>query len=278
MGSIVSTIRACLGVLFSALVVSSCICGQESQMDALAEQMASALSNRGVHVVAIFDFAGPDDMEAVGQKLASDFSAALTKSASSFRVQDRAQLVEILHKHKVVPGDIREGEDLATGSWCLRETGVDVLILGKISKGIGGLGISVEAYAVADSLGIAQFGTTIPVTENLKALVGKNDDAEFASFPRGGKNGYSSPSCLYCPLPQFSGEVLKNIHQGTVLLDVTVDEEGHVKDVRVKKAMPDGMTEQAIKTVQEWRLKPATGPDGKPAAVRQEADITFHLY
>jgi TonB family protein len=275
MGSIVTTIRACLGVLFSTLVVSSCICAQESQMAALAERMASALSNRGAHVVAIFDFAGPEDMEAVRQKLASDFSAALAKSASSFRVQDRAQLVEILRKHQVVPGDIREA---GTGSWCLRETGVDVLILGKISKGIGGLGIYVEAYAVADSLGLAQFGTTIPVTESLKALVGKNDDTEFASLPRGGKNGYSGPSCLYCPQPQFSEEALKDKYRGTVLLDFTVDEQGHVRDIRVKKAMPDGLTERAIKTVQDWKLKPAIGPDGKPAVVRQEAEITFHQY
>jgi hypothetical protein len=41
---------------------------------------------------------------------------------------------------------------------------------------------------------------------------------------------------------------------------------------------PGGLTAQAIEAVKKWRLSPATGPDGKPAAVRQIIEVTFKLF
>ena len=34
--------------------------------------------------------------------------------------------------------------------------------------------------------------------------------------------------------------------------------------------------QQAVEAVKEWKFKPSTGPDGKPEAVRQAVEITFH--
>ena len=41
--------------------------------------------------------------------------------------------------------------------------------------------------------------------------------------------------------------------------------------------LPFGLTEEAIETVKKWKLRPATGPDGKPAAVREEVELGIFL-
>jgi TonB family protein len=73
---------------------------------------------------------------------------------------------------------------------------------------------------------------------------------------------------------QYTAEGLKHQLSGTVVLEVTVDLDGHAKDIKVKVGLPFGLTQQAIDTVKEWRFKPAVGPDGKPAAVRQVAELS----
>jgi TonB family protein len=72
-----------------------------------------------------------------------------------------------------------------------------------------------------------------------------------------------------------SEEVLRRKFSGTVVLEVTVEPDGHTKDIRVKVGLPFGLTQQAVDTVKEWRLKPAIGPDGKPAAIRQVVELSL---
>lgn len=118
----------------------------------------------------------------------------------------------------------------------------------------------------------------MPLTDDLTRLIGKSEEGDFASLPRSGMNGYSMPSCIYCPLVDFSAEALKPKSVGTVVLEITIDENGRVKDIWVRKALPNGLTEQAIEGVQKFRFKPSTGPDGKPAATRNTFETTFRLY
>jgi TonB family protein len=106
----------------------------------------------------------------------------------------------------------------------------------------------------------------------------ESEKHEPASVPMAGTMGYSTPTCIKCPTAKFSKEAVKHKYEGTVTLRITVDETGHAKDIAVEKGLLFGLTEQAIATVKKWRLKPATGPDGKPAAVRMNVEVTFHLY
>jgi periplasmic protein TonB len=60
-------------------------------------------------------------------------------------------------------------------------------------------------------------------------------------------------------------------------LSLVVTPEGRAKDIKVLKPLPYGLTESALEAVKKWKFKPATGPDGKPAAVRQKIWITFYI-
>ena len=97
-------------------------------------------------------------------------------------------------------------------------------------------------------------------------------------FPNAGTGGYGSPACLYCPQPQFSDEAVKAKYQGTVLLVAVITADGRATEIRVAKGLGLGLDEKAVEAVRTWRFRPALGPDGKPASVRQSIEVTFHLY
>jgi periplasmic protein TonB len=97
-------------------------------------------------------------------------------------------------------------------------------------------------------------------------------------IPNGGTGGYGSPACLYCPRADYSDEAMKVKVQGVVELIAVITADGRVTDVHVAKGLGLGLDEKAIEAVRTWRLKPAMGPDGKPATVRQIIEVTFQLY
>ncbi len=105
---------------------------------------------------------------------------------------------------------------------------------------------------------------------------GQKAPAGAPPFVRAGAGG-SVPSCIYCPAPQYSNAARKVKFMGTVILDVTVAEDGRATDIRVLKGVPFGLNEQAIRAVNEWTFKPASSGD-KPVAVRVPIETTFRLY
>jgi len=265
------------GLLAALFILSACPStpAQAPQIDALADQIAASLSHAKLKTVMVFDFVGPDGMDALGQKLAADLRVALAKSAQGIQAEDRAKLLEILQQRNYEMFGVNAAE---IACWLLQQTSVEAAIVGKLSNGKGGLKISLQAFRVRDTHRVAKLETTVLLTDELKALIGKSEKGDLTSLPIAGRNGYSIPHCISCPYPQFSEQAVAHKYQGTVLLAITVDENGNAKDIAVIKGEPFGLTQQAISIVRTWRFKPATGPGGKPAAVRVPVEVTFHLY
>jgi periplasmic protein TonB len=92
-----------------------------------------------------------------------------------------------------------------------------------------------------------------------------------------GTRGYGNPACLYCPNAQFSDEAVKAKYQGVVLVAAVITPDGRATNVRVVKGLGLGLDENAVAAVRTWRFRPATGPDGKPAAVLQTIEVEFRL-
>jgi len=73
-------------------------------------------------------------------------------------------------------------------------------------------------------------------------------------------------------------EAVKAKYQGSVLLIATITPDGKAIQISVVQGLGLGLDEKAIEAVRTWRFKPALGPNGKPAPVRQTIEVTFHLY
>lgn len=212
-------------------------------------------------------------MDAVGQRLAADFRASLARSGQDIRVEDYSELLGLLKKNELVLANLH---NVATASWLVGQTEVDAWIYGTLSNSVGGFKLTVDAYPLnASADRYFAFDTSIALTDDLKALIGEREKDEFSYLPRPGQSGFSYPACIYCPRMQFPVEVLRHKFCGTVVLELTVDPDGRAKDIRVKVGLPFGLTQQAVDTVKEWKLRPATGPDGKPAAVREVVELSI---
>jgi TonB family protein len=64
--------------------------------------------------------------------------------------------------------------------------------------------------------------------------------------------------------------------EGTVVLDVLIDETGHVTDIQVLRGLPLGVSEAAVSAVSRWKYKPARGRAG-PVASRKTVRVQFSL-
>ncbi len=93
-----------------------------------------------------------------------------------------------------------------------------------------------------------------------------------------GTGGYGYPACLYCPRAEFSDEAMKAKYQGIVTLTAIITADGRAINIEIVKGLGLGLDEKAVAAVRTWRFKPALGPGGKPASVRQMIEVTFHLY
>ena len=62
------------------------------------------------------------------------------------------------------------------------------------------------------------------------------------------------------------------------MLVAMITADGKATDIKVVKGLGLGLDEKAIEAVRTWRFKPAAGPNGRPAPVRQTIEVTFHLY
>lgn len=97
-------------------------------------------------------------------------------------------------------------------------------------------------------------------------------------MPNAGAGGYGVPECLYCPRADYSDEAMKVKVQGVVELLAVITADGRVTDIHVAKGLGFGLDEKAIAAARTWRLRPALGPDGRPAAVREIIEVQFQLF
>lgn len=84
------------------------------------------------------------------------------------------------------------------------------------------------------------------------------------------------PILLNHPEPKYSEEARKNGIEGIVKARVLINTDGTVKQIKIIKGLPDGLNEEAIKTIYLLRYKPAI-KNGKPVAYWIEVNIDFKL-
>ncbi|MGC8915730.1 MAG: energy transducer TonB [Thermoanaerobaculum sp.] len=64
--------------------------------------------------------------------------------------------------------------------------------------------------------------------------------------------------------------------EGVVILEIIIDKQGNVKDVKVLRALPMGLTEAAVEAVKQWKYEPSK-LNGKPIEIQGTVTVTFRL-
>lgn len=76
--------------------------------------------------------------------------------------------------------------------------------------------------------------------------------------------------------PEFSEPGRKFHLQGVLMLALRVNPSGEPENIRVARPLGAGFDENAVRTVQQWKFKPAE-KDGKPVACQIGIEVSFHL-
>jgi len=88
--------------------------------------------------------------------------------------------------------------------------------------------------------------------------------------------GVSAPVPIFNPEPEYSEEARKAKYQGTVVLQIVVDEEGMARDLKIISPLGLGLDEKAMEAVQQWRFRPAY-LNGRAVAVAAVVEVNFRL-
>jgi TonB family protein len=254
----------------------------QSAMEAAAAPLAESLVHSKQKTVVIFDFSGPGDrVTQFGEKLADELSAAIPKSSEKIRVVDRSQVEEQRKKDLYSPAIVLDPPSCLELAY---ELHAKAFVIGQMSVVADkSLSVTLNSYRVENGKGIETVKVVIPINDEMAALMkqdlpGYAAPPDFSKYPDGNAKGYSAPKCLYCPRADYSREAINRKIQGTVELIAVIGEDGLVKDIAISRGLPGGLNAAAVQTVRRWRLAPATGPDGKPAAVREVIEVSFQLF
>jgi TonB family protein len=252
---------------------------QQPDLDALASVMASAISNssRGGFEeakVLVIDFQDNSrNANKLGAKLADAFSDSLRKNARGFAVMDRADYLMSFAADKLDPQLYESPETMKCYADHLRAT---VVVDGNMDVLSDKVVLWVKALRTIDNEKIFDKRISLPLTPDMQPLISLSDaDTE---IPQAGQHGYSSPKCVYCPIATYSGAAKQAEIQGTVALTLIVDTTGVPNSVKVLRGLPCGLNQRTIDSVRQWRFSPASGPNGSPATVKINVEVTFHLY
>jgi protein TonB len=97
------------------------------------------------------------------------------------------------------------------------------------------------------------------------------------AVPREAEGGAVEPAVLVSKVdPTYPEPAIRAQVEGSVVLDVGIDESGRVIDVQVTRGLPFGLSDAAADAVRQWVYRPARGPAG-PIPSRKSVRILFTL-
>jgi TonB family protein len=91
-------------------------------------------------------------------------------------------------------------------------------------------------------------------------------------------NGVSVPRVTREVKPDYTKEAKENRIEGTVMMDVVVQADGAVGDVKVVRSLDSeyGLDDNAVKAMRQWQFV-AGRKDDKPVPVAISVEMTFAL-
>jgi TonB family protein len=88
--------------------------------------------------------------------------------------------------------------------------------------------------------------------------------------------GVSAPELVFKIDPEYSEQARKAKFQGTVVLNLVVQRDGTVRDIKIIDSLGLGLDEKAIEAVKQWRFRPGL-KNGQPVDVSAIIEVTFRL-
>jgi protein TonB len=89
--------------------------------------------------------------------------------------------------------------------------------------------------------------------------------------------GITQPEIIEKVAPKYPEEAKKDKIQGIVILELVIEADGRVSDIRALQDPDSRLTAAAVEAVRQWRFSPAKGKDGNPLRVLSSVTLNFQL-
>lgn len=109
----------------------------------------------------------------------------------------------------------------------------------------------------------------------IEGIAGKDGEPVAVLHQTGG--GTTAPKAIYTPEPEYTDVARHEKYQGTLEMEMIVDQTGNVRQPRITRPLGMGLDENAVNKVLTWKFDPAT-VDNKPVAVLLKIEVSFNLY
>jgi TonB family protein len=213
---------------------------------------------------------------ALGAQLAAAFSEALETRLEPGELISNQDFQTRLMAARYSPADLQDNDAL------LRMTariGANLIITGRLFAFRKSTTLQLNLVTVPDGAG--QNSTSADLTILPEALKLLNTPVDWPILPYSVTScdlrpwlvpqafaaaGVTQPHCITCPKPDYPQAAKDARWQGSVLLNVTIDELGHVVMAKTNQPAPYNADDAAIDAVKKWTMDPAT-KDGKPVKV-----------
>ena len=91
-----------------------------------------------------------------------------------------------------------------------------------------------------------------------------------------GEEGLTPPKLTYKVEPSYTEEARDAKIQGTVVVQVVVNENGIAEDIVIVRSLEEGLDERAKQAIAQWRFEPGT-KNGEAVPVLATIEVNFKL-
>jgi hypothetical protein len=243
-------------------------------LDALATTLATGLRTADVKSVTVADFVGADGRgNDLTWYLSGKVSDALRKDIAA---PDGPRFLSrgVLTDTKLTAAEMSSPEALARvgGIW-----GVAAIVTGTVEIYDDKYVIKAIVRSVSDGSAVVTADQDLPRIRILDLLMPEGVDQESVHLKTIGADGVTTPTCQYCPIPNYSEDArAAKLQTAKVILMVTVSTKGQAIKIALTKHPGFGLAEKAIEDVSEWKFQPAM-QNGKPVTVAVPVEVEFRL-
>jgi TonB family protein len=238
----------------------------------------------GACKILVANFALPSgDTSALGLQLSDAFAKELVLLQTDFQILDRAQFLSFLQRERISTKFLNNDDAIR---WLAKRVGATAVVRGMTEDWGDSIRLRVTLLAADKEKEARMEEFTFPSSAELKEALSpieafpKNFSSADPTIPliaQAGVNGAKPPICKYCPEPEYSDAARKVKFEGTVLLQIVVAADGGVLSAEVVRGLPYGLSDQALRSIREWRFQPAMRGN-EPVTCRVMVDVTFHTY
>jgi TonB family protein len=228
----------------------------------------------------------------LGMQFADAVSEQLAAGARDIRVADRKRLYEFLETERIPSKFLVEDN---AERWLAMEQSANAVLVGHLDGGGDKLIVTLQLLDAHFLVGPRERREVRkgPQEKVEMTIMGIDEQSRTQAEPfseasdskvaedqgilRAGRDGVTVPRGVYMPTPDYADPARIAKFQGSLIVLVTVSEEGRAEDLKVLQGLPFGLNQHALNTVRTWKFRPAT-LDGKAVPVQVPIEVTFRLY